>query len=159
MLFRSVLNNYNAYYNEVPVTDKYVTVTGAVYNRKTVKVQIGTSIKEAIDLAGGTYLEEFQAINGGPMMGKITDIESPVTKTTKGLIVLPKNHVLIKDLTKDINVMLKEAQMACMHCSHCSEVCPRNLIGHKIQPDKMMRMAAYNSLCDLLFPCIYFQIY
>ena len=35
-----------------------------------------------------------------------------------------------------------------MQCSLCSEVCPRGLLGHRIQPHKMMRLASYGSLCD-----------
>ncbi len=35
-----MLNIYNAYYYEKPVTDKYVTVTGAVNNTKTLKLPI-----------------------------------------------------------------------------------------------------------------------
>ena len=144
----TIANIYDAYYNNTPVTEKYVTVTGAVKSPRTLKLPIGLSIEEAINLAGGTYLEDYVVINGGPMMGKITGIKNPITKTTKGLIVLPSDHSLIKSLTKDINQMLKEAKAACMHCSHCSEVCPRNLIGHRIYPDKMMRLASYSNLCD-----------
>ena len=44
--------------------------------------------------------------------------------------------------------MLRDAGAACMQCSLCSEVCPRGLLGHRIQPHKMMRLAAYGSLCD-----------
>lgn len=144
----TMLNIYNAYYYEKPVTDKYVTVTGEVNNTKTFKLPIGMTVREAIDLAGGTNLSDFVVINGGPMMGRIVDIDSTITKTTKGLIVLPKDHSLVKDLQKDVGVMLKDAKTSCMHCSHCSEVCPRGLIGHAIQPHKMMRIASYGSLCD-----------
>ena len=49
----TMLNIYNAYYYEKPVTDKYVTVTGAVNNTKTLKLPIGMSVKKAIELAGG----------------------------------------------------------------------------------------------------------
>lgn len=144
----TMFNIYKAYYYEQPVTEKYVTVTGAVNNTKTFKLPIGMTVREAIQLAGGTNLSDFTVINGGPMMGKIVDLDSTITKTTKGLIVLPKDHSLIKDLQKDVGVMLKDAQISCMHCSHCSEVCPRALIGHAIQPHKMMRIASYGSLCD-----------
>lgn len=144
----TIANIYYAYYNSTPVTEKYVTVTGAVKYPRTLKLPIGLSIEEAINLAGGTYLEDYVVINGGPMMGKITDIKNPITKTTKGLIVLQSDHPLVRSLTKDVNQMLKEAKAACMHCSHCSEVCPRNLIGHRIYPDKMMRLASYSNLCD-----------
>lgn len=144
----TLLNIYEAYNFETPVVDKYVTLTGEVKNKKTVRVPIGITIKEAIDLAGGTNIDEFVVINGGPMMGKIVSLEDKITKTTKGLIVLPKNHSLIKSLNKDLNRVLKEAKTACMHCSQCSEVCPRNLIGHNIQPHKLIRMASYSSICD-----------
>ncbi|MGL5313490.1 MAG: 4Fe-4S dicluster domain-containing protein [Peptostreptococcaceae bacterium] len=144
----TLLNIYEAYNFETPVVDKYITLTGEVKNKKTVRVPIGITIKEAIDLAGGTNIDEFVVINGGPMMGKIVSLEDKITKTTKGLIVLPKDHSLIKSLNKDLNRVLKEAKTACMHCSQCSEVCPRNLIGHNIHPHKLIRMASYSSICD-----------
>lgn len=144
----TLLNVYNAL-KGVPVTEKYITVTGAVRNPVTVKVPIGITIAETIELAGGSLVEDCQVIDGGPMMGKIIDdIEGPVTKTTKGLIVLPKEHPLLKSKDKSIKSMLKEARTACCHCSLCTEVCPRNLLGHKLHPDKIMRTASYGSTCD-----------
>jgi len=144
----TLLNVYNSM-NEEPVTEKYITVTGNVKDSQTVKVPIGVSIEEVIDLAGGTSLDEYKVINGGPMMGKIVeDIKEPVTKTTKGLIVLPIDHSLVQTFDKSIENMLREAKTACMHCSLCSEVCPRNLIGHNMKPDKLMRLASYGSTCD-----------
>ena len=96
----TIVNIYDAYYNNTPVTEKYVTVTGAVKSPKTLKLPIGLSIEEAINLAGGSYLEDYVVINGGPMMGKITDIKNPITKTTKGLIVLPSDHSLVNHLLR-----------------------------------------------------------
>jgi Na+-translocating ferredoxin:NAD+ oxidoreductase RnfC subunit len=87
------------------------------------------------------------------MMGKIIEEDKPVTKTTKGLIVLSVDHPLITDLTKDISQMLKESRTSCMHCSLCTEVCPRNLIGHRIEPNKLIRMESYASVnTDSEFP-------
>jgi len=144
----TLLNVYNSM-NEEPVTEKYITVTGDVKDPQTVKIPIGVSIKEVIDSAGGTRLDEYKVINGGPMMGKIVeDIKEPVTKTTKGLIVLPIDHSLVQTFDKSIGNMLREAKTACMHCSLCSEVCPRNLIGHNMKPDKLMRLASYGSTCE-----------
>lgn len=144
----TLLNVGNAL-KEIPVTEKYLTVTGGVKTPVTVKVPIGISIKEAIDLAGGAIYDEFVVIDGGPMMGRIVgNVEEAITKTTKGLIVLPKEHPLIISKGKSIEGMLKEARTACCHCSLCTEVCPRNLLGHKLNPDKIMRMASYSSTCD-----------
>lgn len=145
----TLLNIYQGVFENKPVTEKYITVTGEVKNPITVKVPIGISIEEVIQMAGGTELEEYIVINGGPMMGKIVpSLDTPVTKTTKGLIILPKDHSLSRTFEKDIASMLREARTACMHCSLCTEVCPRNLIGHSIEPHKLIRLASYGSTCD-----------
>ena len=82
------------------------------------------------------------------MMGKHVALDSKITKTTKGLIVLPEDHPLIQDVKLPIPKMLHMAKAACCHCSMCSEVCPRHLIGHRIEPNKTIRFASYGSLCD-----------
>ncbi|QZY54131.1 4Fe-4S dicluster domain-containing protein [Crassaminicella profunda] len=145
----TLLNVYNAM-NNIVVTDKYLTITGAVENPITEKVPIGILVKEAIELAGGTTIDEFGVIDGGPMMGKvIEDIQQPIKKNTKGLIVLPKNHPLLLSKDRSIESMLRQARSACCHCSLCTDVCPRNLLGHKLYPDKLMRLASYSSTCDV----------
>lgn len=133
----------------IPVTEKYITITGHVRQPKTVKVPLGISVREALELAGGTELTEFKVIDGGPMMGKILySIDTPVKKTSKGYIVLPKDHGLIQSKEKDIATVLKETKTACCHCDLCTDVCPRYLLGHKLHPSKIMRIASYASLGD-----------
>lgn len=145
----TLININNAVNKNEPVVDTYVTVTGEVNNPITVKAPIGLTVRELIDLAGGTPLEDYYVIDGGPMMGKvIKDMDTPITKTTKGLIVLSKEHSLIGTQEKSVTNMLKDAKTACMNCSLCSEVCPRNLLGHNLKPHKLMRLASYNSTCD-----------
>lgn len=144
----TALNAYEAYDQETPVTEKYLTVTGEVTNKITVKVPLGITVKEAIELAGGTTIKDYVIINGGPMMGKLISPDDVITKTVKGLIVLPKTHSLISSLNKEISSMLKDAKIACMHCSLCSEVCPRGLLGHRIEPHKLIRISSYGSVCD-----------
>lgn len=131
-----------------PVTDKYVTVTGAVRGPKTVKVPLGITVAEALELAGGPTAPDYRIVNGGPMMGRLVSPESVITKTTKGLIVVPAGHPLLNSLERPLNVSLRQAAAACMQCSLCSEVCPRGLLGHRIQPHKLMRLTAYGSMCD-----------
>lgn len=144
----TLLNIYHAVH-DIPLTEKYMTITGDVRNPMTVKVPLGISVREAIDLAGGTDLEEYKVIDGGPMMGKILySIDTPVKKTSKGYIVLPKDHGLITSKEKDITTELKETKTACCHCDLCTDVCPRYLLGHKLHPSKIMRMASYGSMGD-----------
>lgn len=141
---------YNVYHamHDIPVTKTYITITGEVANPITVKVPIGITVRETIELAGGSTIDDFVVIDGGPLMGKVVGIDDPVTKTTKALIVLDKDHPHITSKEKDIQSMLKVAKTACMHCSLCTEVCPRYLIGHHLRPDRLIRMASYNSTCD-----------
>lgn len=132
-----------------PVTMKYMTITGHVRSPKTLKVPLGISVREAISLAGGTELSDYKVIDGGPMMGKVlSSIDVPVKKTSKGFIVLPKDHGLILSKQKDIYTQLKETKTACCHCDLCTDVCPRYLLGHDIHPSKVMRIASYGSMGD-----------
>ncbi|MGL4607710.1 MAG: 4Fe-4S dicluster domain-containing protein [Eubacteriaceae bacterium] len=144
----TLLNIYDIMINNKPVIDTYLTLTGEVKNRITTKVPLGIKVREALELAGGTTVDDYVVINGGPMMGKIVDVESTITKTTKGLIVLDKNHPLILSKVKSVEETIRLSGMACMQCNFCTELCPRNAIGHALEPHKLMRIAAYGSTCD-----------
>lgn len=145
----TLLNVYNAAELGFPVTEKYLTVTGAVARPATVKLPLGVTLGAAIELCGGAIIKDFAVIEGGPMMGKLSaDLGAPVTKTTKGLIVLPRDHCVVLSKQRELGFMMKIARSACCGCMLCSEVCPRNLLGHSIHPDKMMRIASYGNVCD-----------
>ena len=144
----TALNVLDAVENGRRVTDTYVTITGAVPQPKTVRIPIGVSVAEALALAGGPLPDPYVVISGGPMMGRLTAPDAPVTKTVKGLIVLPADHPLIQSIGKDVRQMLNQARTSCMNCSMCSEVCPRGMLGHRLEPHKMMRLASYGKVCD-----------
>jgi Na+-translocating ferredoxin:NAD+ oxidoreductase RnfC subunit len=83
-------------------------------------------------------------IDGGPMMGKIlADLEGPITKTTKGLIVLNEDHPLIIRKMIKLDTARRISKTACEQCRMCTDLCPRYLIGHNMQPHKMMRKVNY----------------
>ncbi len=145
----TLLNVHNAIFNNSPLTEKYVTVTGAVRDPSTLKVPIGVSFEDIIGACGGPLIDDFVTIEGGPMMGKlIQSLSEPVTKTTKALILLPSDHPWIISKRREIPEMMKIAKTACCHCMLCTDVCPRELLGHSIHPDKIMRIASYNKICS-----------
>jgi len=130
-----------------PVTTRTLTVTGAVKNPITVTVPIGTSLREVLELAGGGRSEDLVYINGGPMMGSvITDLNDPVTKTTGGLIALPKEHLLIGRKSRSLETILRIAKTVCEQCSFCTELCPRHLIGHELAPHLLIRAVNYKTI-------------
>lgn len=124
---------------EQPVTDKYVTVTGAVHIPVTLKVPIGMRITELIDLAGGAAISDYGLIDGGPMMGKLIANDATVRKTTGGIIVLPSEHSLIQEKNLTWPVIANRAKAVCCNCRGCTEVCPRHLLGHGLEPHRIMQ--------------------
>ena len=130
-----------------PFTHKYLTVAGEVAHPTILQVPIGTPILDCIAAAGGATVDGYYVVNGGPMMGKIIDPEevtnSYVTKTTSGLIVLPKENPIIKRKQVPLTVILKRAKTACIQCNMCTDLCPRHMLGHPLQPHRIMRKMAY----------------
>lgn len=123
-----------------PVTDSYLTITGQIPQPLTLKLPIGTSVLEALRIAGQIHLEGLKVIEGGPMMGKlIEDLHQPITKTTKGLIVLSLKHPLIQKRMLPFEKISKQAQVSCIQCRYCTDLCPRYLLGHHLEPHKIMR--------------------
>lgn len=142
----TVFNIYNAINENKPVTHKYVTIAGEVKEPKTVYAPIGTEIKELIDCAGGTTVSDFVLINGGPMMGRECGIYDTVTKTTNGILVLPKDHYIINRKRSKTNIDIKRAMSACCQCRMCTDLCPRNLLGHPIEPSAFMHAASSGTI-------------
>jgi Na+-translocating ferredoxin:NAD+ oxidoreductase RnfC subunit len=128
-----------------PVTDRYLTICGEVNQPLICKIPIGTPIHDVIELAGGAKTTDYGIVMGGPMMGKVVaDSFEPVTKTTSGIIVLPPNHNVIRDKSRSLTQMRFIAKSACTQCSRCTDLCPRYLIGHALEPHRIMRHLAYN---------------
>lgn len=141
----TALNIYDAM-KGLPVTHKYVTVTGEVANPCLVRVPIGTSVPDCISAAGGTTCGSHMIVMGGPMMGK--QYHEPqfnslhITKTDGGIIVLPSDHCIPTFNSKTIKHILNQAKSVCIQCSYCTEQCPRYLIGHPLRPNRIMRSVA-----------------
>ncbi len=145
----TLLNVGRAVEDDRPVTEKYVTVAGAVRNPATWRIPVGLKYSELIEASGGASVPDPVLINGGPMMGKVErDLDSPVTKTSKGIIVLNGDHPWVLSKTRRIEEMMRIAKTSCCHCMLCTDLCPRYMIGHRLHPDKLMRLATYNSTCE-----------
>lgn len=131
--------------SDVPVTEKFLTIAGAVAHPMTLRVPIGTQLKDIIETAGGvTVSGSTAALEGGAMMGSlVTDYSSPVTKTTGGYIILPTDHILIRRRDQSISEIKSIGQAACDQCTYCTEFCPRYLLGYQIEPHKVMRSLGF----------------
>ncbi|HSW55066.1 MAG TPA: 4Fe-4S dicluster domain-containing protein [Ignavibacteriaceae bacterium] len=163
-----VVNNVETLYNislaekDIPVTKKFICVAGAVKKPSSFFVPIGTSFKDVIGFAGGSKLSEFGIFVGGVMMGHLTfDLNDVITKTTAGIIVLPKDHYLIKRKNQPEENWHRIGKSACDQCSYCTEFCPRYLLGYQVEPHKVMRSlgftktgaSVWNQMAELCCSC------
>lgn len=102
--------------NGMPITHKYVTVSGdAIKNPQNVYVPVGTKACDIIDAIGGYVdgVEDVLMIAGGPMMGK--------TIPNDQFVIAPQNNGLtvLKNEPKE--------EVPCLRCGKCTEVCPAGL--------------------------------
>ena len=128
-----------------PVTDTFLTVAGAVARPVTLRVPVGVAMSACVAAAGGATCEPANYMVGGVMMGSLTDDhDTPVDKTTGGIVVLPDEHVVIRRRRQDWQQIARIGRSACDQCSFCTELCPRWLLGHPIEPHRAMRSLAFN---------------
>jgi Na+-translocating ferredoxin:NAD+ oxidoreductase RnfC subunit len=125
-----------------PVTMKWLTVGGDVKEPRVVRVPIGTPIADLFERLGVEVDEDHAVIDGGPSMGKVINHNiAEVGKTTKALIVLPKNVRAVESKMANKRVALARAETACCQCMRCTEMCPRFLLGYPLEPHRMVRTA------------------
>ncbi len=145
----TMFNTYYALKDGKPVTSKFVTVAGEVQNPITLKVPLGMTFKELIELAGGATIKEYELICGGPMTGNLAGDYDVVTKTTNAVLVLPKDHYVITRRKSSVAVDMKRAFAACCQCRMCTDLCPRHMLGHPIEPHAFMRAVSSGVTADV----------
>ena len=148
----AVVNNVATVYaisqamENIPLTQKILTVTGEVKKPTVLCVPVGTSYRQCIELAGGTLSSTYFIVSGGPMMGKPLTMEEAehavVTKTTSGILVLSADGYHATTNQIDLKRMLRQASVACIQCTNCTQLCPRHMLGHPLRPHMIMRKMA-----------------
>lgn len=147
---------HQALTKKMPLVQRVVTITGKQVKKPlNLIVRIGTPVSHLLNYAEVNLSNVGKIINGGPMMGKaLTNVDSPVTKGTSGILVLDKSEAkrktesscircgkcisacafglepyLLKTLTSKYmwDRLEKEKVMACCDCGSCSFTCPANI--------------------------------
>ena len=125
-----------------PVTEKWLTVGGNIKSPVVVKVPVGTRISDLFRTLGITVPEDHTVLDGGPSMGKIVNPAThTVTKTTKGILILPDYTQAIASKKINDKMAVSRAETACCQCTRCTDMCPRNMLGYPLEPHKMVRTA------------------
>ena len=127
----------------LPFTQKYLTVTGDVRCPTVLQVPHRHQLRRLSGAGRRPLARDYFIVNGGPMMGKPVTMEEArwavVTKTTSGILVLPAGGYHARTHAVDLERMLQRARSACIQCSACTQLCPRHMLGHPLQPHRIMR--------------------
>ena len=123
-----------------PVTHSMMTVHGDVRHPFTAWFPVGMSYRDVLQAAGGPTIDDFVLIDGGPMMGSVvTDLSTPVTRISSGVVVVPSTSRLAVRKSQPEPAFRRFGKSACDQCCLCTEMCPRYLLGYPIQPHLVMR--------------------
>lgn len=139
------LNIYRAIFENSPVVTTHLTVSGMVPMPLNFEVNIGSKVEEILDAAGIPMEKnpEYEIIIGGPLTGEIGNRETVVSKTTKGILLLPKDRKVAAFKGGNFHNTKKQAKSSCSQCRNCTDLCPRYLLGHGIEPHKIMNAIIY----------------
>ncbi len=143
-----LVNNVETLLNvelDQPVTHKYFTVGGDVPEPVTVRAPIGASFGDVLRAVGAQPERIGHVLIGGVMMGRLMHgFDEVVTRTTGALLCFPRGHGLPARYAAEAPQRDRIGRSACDQCSFCTELCPRYLIGHPVEPHLAMRGLGFN---------------
>jgi len=132
-----------------PVTQRYLTLAGAVDNPMVTRLPVGTPFSEIIPRLG-PKIDDYTILVNGPMMGRLTgDLSETTTKTMGGIFILPKRHGYVSRMRRPLSTEIRLSKAACEVCRYCTDLCPRYLQGHALEPHKIMRVINYDRDMDV----------
>jgi len=122
-------------------------VVGDIPEPVTVRAPVGLSFGDLLRSLGLVPEEIGHVMIGGVMMGRLMEsLDEVVTRTTGGLLCFPEGHVVPRRYgTKDVH-RAAIGKSACDQCSFCTELCPRYLLGHPVEPHIAMRSLEFNEM-------------
>ncbi len=149
VLNAETLYNISHAIDQEPVIEKFITITGAVKKPVTLKVPVGMMLKDMLALLR-IPSDDLIPIMDGTMMGSITeDLTTPIAKTTSGIVLLPNDHPVIQKRRRSVQQDKRIIKSACDQCSYCTEYCPRYLLGHRVEPHRIMRTVSFSNENDM----------
>jgi electron transport complex protein RnfC len=106
----------------LPLIERIVTVTGrGVHRPANLLVPVGTRLRDVLEFCGGLTDVAAEILFGGPMMGFVqSNLDTPITKGTTGIVVLAHDEVAPR------------ATQPCIRCGRCIDACPVFLVPQQL---------------------------
>lgn len=100
-----------------PMVEKFIQVSGhAIYGEGILKVRLGTPLRSLVAELGGFVRDAGKIVVNGILMGhNVTDLDTPVTKEVKSIIVIPPRDTV------------SATSSECIRCGMCRNVCPMDM--------------------------------
>jgi Na+-translocating ferredoxin:NAD+ oxidoreductase RnfC subunit len=129
----------------IPVTSRFVSVCGDVDNPCLVEAPVGTSVRDVLELTGNAgEIEAKGVLLSGVMMGQYCeDLSTPIDKRMGSVVVIPGDSELRTRKSLSTETMIRRAASVCCQCRLCTDLCTRHLMGHSIEPHRVMRAIAW----------------
>ncbi len=98
----------------LPLIERVVTVSGPGVRRPSnLIVPVGSKLRDVLEFCGGLTDDAAEILFGGPMMGaSIADLDTPLIKSTSGVVVLTHAESKPREV------------YPCIRCGHCLDACP-----------------------------------
>ena len=133
-----------------PLIERVVTVTGpGVVRPSNLIVPVGAKLGDVLEYCGGLRADVTEILFGGPMMGITqSDLRTPITKGTTGIVVLTEAESSAR------------TPQPCIQCGRCLDACPvflnPSLLGMLAQAGRYEEMQhAHLADCMLCGSCAY----
>jgi Na+-translocating ferredoxin:NAD+ oxidoreductase subunit C len=134
----------------LPLIERVVTVSGPGVRRPSnLVVPVGSKLRDVLEFCDGLTGDAAEILFGGPMMGaSIADLDTPLIKSTSGVVVLTQAESKPREV------------YPCIRCGHCLDACPVFLnpsqLGIFAQAGRYEEMEAYHlNDCMLCGSCSY----
>jgi Na+-translocating ferredoxin:NAD+ oxidoreductase subunit C len=134
----------------LPLIERVVTVSGPGVERPSnLVIPVGSKLRDVLAFCGGLRESAAEILFGGPMMGaSIADLDTPLIKSTSGVVVLTQAETKPKQTHP------------CIRCGHCLDACPVFLnpsqLGVLAQAGRYDEMESMNLAdCMLCGSCSY----
>lgn len=136
----TVYNVARAVHGGEVLTEKWLTIGGAVEQALVVRCPVGTPVRDLFAFYGIDVPADHVLIDGGPSMGQIVSpYTAVVRKNTKALLLLPRDIPAVTSKLTDTKVAISRCASNCCQCTRCTDMCPRGLLGYPLEPHRMVR--------------------
>jgi ferredoxin len=125
-----------------PALRRTVTVAGCVREPAVVQAPLGARLEDLASACGGCADPAPVCYHNGVLGGRRVPTSHGVELDTRGIVLVPHDHVVVRRETTPLADELARIPSACVNCRICTDVCTVHLCGGHLEPHVLMRALA-----------------